>query len=188
MSFLDPLGIFDGGGGASASVSSSVTVDVKGMDKIGLTEKVTLDPIEIKPLSLTEKITIDPLELKPLTINENVDVQPLTLNENIDLAPVSVAETIDLKPVALDSCQTLRLAPLPETTVCNPYRHHVSMTLFGIEVMAMNYDGESEQTIHSPHRPAQLSERTAFPVRRESAPRVLGDGPGIRVHVVDRDD
>jgi hypothetical protein len=187
MSFLDPLGIFDGGGGASASVSSSVTVDVKGLDKIGLTEKVTLDPIEIKPLSLTEKVTVDPLELKPLTINENLNVQPLTLNENIDLKPVAVAETIDLKPVAVDSCQTLRLAPLPETTVCNPYRHHVSMTLFGIEVMALNYHGESEQTIHSPHRQAHGAERTGYPVRPPSGPRVLGDGPGIRVRVVDHD-
>lgn len=191
MSFLDDLtgGLFGGGGGSSTSVNSTVDLKLEG----GLTETLTLaggisetielKPIEIKPLSITETV-----DLRPVTVTETVDLKPVTLSETVDLKPVSVAETIDLKPVAVDSCQTLRLAPLPETRVCNPYHHHVVMTMFGLEVMAMTFDGEAEQAIHSPHR-AQVAERTTFPGRGAGAPpRVLGEGRGIRVRVLDPDD
>src|SRR5690348_1275451 len=115
MSLLDPLGIFDGGGSSStASVTSTVNLDIKGLDKIGLTETVDIKPIEVKPLTVNENV-----DIKPLTLNENVDIKPLTLNENIDLNPVTLNENIDLRPVAVDTCQTLRLAPLPETKVHN---------------------------------------------------------------------
>jgi len=64
----------------------------------------------------------------------------------------------------------------------------VAMSLIGLQVMAMTFDGESEQAIHSPHRP-QVAERTAFPARGASArPAVLGEGRGIRVRVLDGDD
>ena len=190
MSIFDDIGsIFGGGGSSSTSVSSTVDLKLEG----GLTETIDLKPIEIKPLSLTEKITLDPIEIKPLSLTETIDlkpieIKPLSLSETIDLKPVSVAETIDLKPVAVDSCQTLRLAPLPETRVCNPYHHHVAMSLFGLPVMAMTFDGESEQAIHSPHRP-QVAERTTFPARGAAPrPTVLGDGRGIRVRVLDGND
>jgi hypothetical protein len=176
------------GGGSSASVSSTVTVDLKGLDKIGLTETVNLSPI-----NLTETIDLKPIEVKPLSITETVDLKPLNITETVDLKPIeirplNISETVDLRPVAVDSCQTVRLAPLPETQVCNPYRHHVAMSLFGLEVMAMTYDGESEQSIHSPRRP-QVAERTTFPMRGDARPpRVLGEGGGIRVRVLDDDD
>ena len=165
MSILDPLGIFDGGGSSSASVSSSVNLDIHGLDKIGITETIELKPIEIKPLTVNENINLKPIEIKPLTVNEN----------------------IDLKPVAVDTCQTLRLAPLPETTVCNPYHHHVALSMFGVEWMAMTFNGESEQEIHSPRRP-QVANRTTLPGgAHRPAPTVLGEGRGIRVRVLDRD-
>jgi hypothetical protein len=177
VSFLDPLGIFDGGG-SSASVSSTVNLDIQGLDKIGVTES-----IEIKPLTVNENI-----DLKPVTLNENIDLKPVTLNENIDLKPVTLNENIDLKPVAVDTCQTLRLAPLPETKVCSPYHHHVALCMFGVELMAMTFNGESEQEIRSPDRP-QVTGRTRYPERGHgTAPTVLGQGRGIRVRVLDRND
>ncbi len=195
MSFLGDItgGLLGGGDSSSASVTSNVNVDISGLDKVGITEKVTLDPLEIRPLSITETVDLKPIEIKPLSMTEKVtldplEIKPLSITETVDLKPVSVAETIDLKPVAVDSCQTLRLAPLPETTVCNPYHHHVAMNLFGVEIMAMTFDGESEQAIHSPRRP-QVSTRTDFPSRGHAPPpTVLGEGRGIRVRVLDDDD
>src|SRR5216683_640105 len=138
FSLFDPTSWFDSGGSSSsASVTSNVNLKLEGLDNIKETLTLDIKPIEVKPL-----------ELKPLTINENIDLKPMTLNENIDL-----------KPVAIDSCQTLRLAPLPETRVCQPYHHHVGYTLFGVELMGMTYHGESEQLIGSPHRP-RVIERT----------------------------
>lgn len=189
VSFLDPLGIFDSGGSSSsASVSSSVSLDIKGLDKIGVTETVEIKPIEIKPLTVTQNdnITLSPIEIKPLTVNENIDVKPLTVNENIDVKPLTLNETIDLKPLAIDSCQTLRLAPLPETKVCNPYRHQMALSLFGVEFMGMTFNGQTEQEIHSPRRP-QVTLRTGYPDRRDGiTAKVVGEG--IRVRVLDEHD
>jgi hypothetical protein len=189
MSFLgDITGGLLGGSDSSASVTSTVNLNVQGLDKIGVTETVDLKPIEVKPLSLTETVDLKPIEIKPLSVTETVDLKPVSVTETVELKPLSVTETVDLKPVAVDSCQTLRLAPLPETRVCNPYHHHVAMNLFGMEVMAMTFDGEAEQAISSPHRP-QVAERTTFPMRGAMhPPRVLEEGGGIRIRVLDDDD
>ena len=182
-SLLDPLGIFDGGGSSSsATVTSNLNLKIEGLNDMKETLTLDIKPIEVKalelkPLTLNENIDLKPIELKPVTLNENIDLQPVTLNENIDL-----------KPVAIDSCQTLRLAPLPETRVCQPYHHHVGYTLFGVEVMGMTYHGESEQLIGSPRRP-QVVERTEHIEHRHPAgPTELGGSRGIRVRVLDPDD
>jgi hypothetical protein len=193
MSFLDPLGIFDGGGSSS---SSSVTLTINGLDKIGETielKPIELKPIELKPVTINENIELKPVELKPVTINENIDlkpveVKPLTINENIDLKPVTIAESFDLKPVAVDTCQTLKLAPFPDTEVCQPYRHHIAYTLFGIEYAGVTYDGEAKQVIESPRRP-QVIERIGHTEPRRLPPVTEYTGSrGIRVRVLDPDD
>lgn len=189
MSLLGDLtgGLLDGGG-SSSSVSSTVTLNLNGLEKIGVTETIDLKPIEVKPLSVTETVDLKPIEIKPLSVTETVDLRPVNITETLELKPLNLSETVDLKPVAVDSCQTLRLAPLPETRVCNPYHHQVAMSLFGIEVMAMTFDGEAEQAVHSPQR-QQVAERTAFPTRSAvSGHRTLGEGRGIRVRVLDDDD
>ena len=97
--------------------------------------------IELKPVTLNENVNVGgtdkpiALDVKPLTLNENIDLKPVTFNENIDLKPSRFNENIDLKPVAVDTCQTYQLAPLPETEVRQPYRHHIGYTMFGVEYM-----------------------------------------------------
>jgi hypothetical protein len=188
---LNPIGSLFGGGGSSASVSSSV--EIKGLDKIGITETIEVKPIELKPVTFNENIDLKPIELKPVTLNENIDLKPIelkpvTLNENIDLQPVTLNENIDLKPVAVDTCQTLRLAPLPDTSVCNPYRHRIAMSLLGFEVLTLALTGETEQQIRSP-RPTQRTERTRREYSRPSAPQgVVGRPQGISVRVIDADE
>ena len=130
MGLFDPITSLFGGGGSSSSAAVSSTVTIAGLDKIG---------IKIDPLTLNENIDIKPLELKPVTLNENIDIKPLelkpvTINENVHLEPVTLNENIDLKPVAVDTCQTLRLAPLPDTSVCNPYTHRIAVGLLGFEI------------------------------------------------------
>ena len=183
--FSDIAGIFDGGGGSSASVSSTVNLNVNGLDNMNETitlaggTEITQD-INLHPVTVTETMTVG--------LTEDITVHPLTLNENIDVRPLTLNENIDLKPVAIDTCQTLRLAPLPETQVCQPYRHHVRYTLFGIELMGVSYDGESKQLIESPRRP-QLVERLGHTEhRRRAAPAEVSGSRGIRVRVLDPDD
>jgi hypothetical protein len=199
------FGSLFGGGGSSSSVSSTVNIDVQGLNDIGVTETITLNPVSV---TLGETITLEPvtvtfdenLTVQPVTLNENIDIQPLTFNENvalqpvtvtldenIDLQPVTLNENIDLKPVAVDTCQTLRLAPLPDTRVSNPYHHRVTYHMFGMEMVSVCYDGESGQNIESPHHPQVFEGPIRIEGRRDDRPEIVGDGPGIRVRVIDPD-
>jgi hypothetical protein len=187
-------GLFDGG--SSSSVTSTVNVDIQGLNNIGLNETIELKPIEIKPLKVTldETVTIKPvtlnenIDLKPVTLNENIDLKPVTLNENVDLKPVTLNENIDLKPVAVDTCQTLRLAPLPETRVSNPYHHRVTYHLFGMEMMNISYTGESGQNVESPHHPQVVEGQRWGGGHRDEYPMIVGESPGIRVRVLRPDE
>ncbi|HVM06611.1 MAG TPA: hypothetical protein VM242_15745 [Acidimicrobiales bacterium] len=184
FSFLDPI-FGGGGGGASSSVTSTMNLNVNGLDKMSST--VEVKPLELKPLTFNEVIEVKPLELKPLTVNETLELKPVTLNETVELKPVTVNETFDLRPVAIDSCQTMRLAPLPETRVCQPYRHHVAYTMFGVEWAGVTYDGESQQNIESPRRPQVVESPELSPRRRRRHPAKVVGGGGLRVRVVDPD-
>jgi hypothetical protein len=204
----DIIGAFTGGGGSSSSsVTSNVNLKVEGLDKMGVTlgggdKPVALtETVELKPLTVnlggTDKPIAQSLELKPVTLNENIDLKPVTLNENIDLEPVTLNENIDLKPVAVDTCQTFKLAPLPETGVRQPYHHHVGYTMFGMEYMGVTYRGESQQLIDSPQRP-QVIEHVGHELgpgpghgghHRAHAPSKTFTGErGIRVRVLEPDD
>jgi hypothetical protein len=196
MSILgDVFGLF-GDGGSSTSVTSTVNVDIQGLNNIGLNETIELKPIEVKPLKVTldENVTIKPvtlnenIDLKPVTLSENIDLKPVTLSENIDLKPVTLNENIDLKPVAVDTCQTLRLAPLPETRVSNPYHHRVTYHLFGMEMMNVSYTGESGQNVESPHRPRVVEGQRWGSGHRDEHPTIVGESPGIRVRVLRPDE
>ena len=168
------LGGLFGDGGSSSSVTSTVNVDIQGLDKIGLNETIELKPIEVKPLKLT--------------LDETVTIKPVTLNENVDLKPVTLNENIDLKPVAVDTCQTLRLAPLPETRVSNPYHHRVTYHLFGMEMMNISYAGESGQNVESPHHPQVVEGPRWGGGHRDEHPTIVGESPGIRVRVLRPDE
>lgn len=193
FSFLDPIGLFGGGGGgaSSSSVTSTVNLNLNGLDKINTT--VELKPLELKPLTINSNVDLKPVELKPVTINQNLDlkpieIKPLTVNANMDLKPVTVSETFDLRPVAVDACQTIRMAPLPDTTVCQPYRHRIAYSLFGVEWGGVTYEGESQQVIESPRRPQVVPHAPPTHRRRPASPVVTAEGEGLRVRVLDADD
>lgn len=180
FSFLDPI-LGGGGGGSSASVTSTVNLNVNGLNDMKST--LELKPIELKPVTFTEVLDIKPLELKPVTLNETVELKPVTLTETVELKPVTVNETFDLRPVAIDSCQTVRLAPLPETRICQPYRHSVAFTLLGVEWGGVTFDGESRQAIESPRRPQVVESPPLAPRRRRPPPAKVVGGGGIRVRL-----
>jgi hypothetical protein len=193
MSFLGDItgGLF-GDGGSNSTVNSTVNVDIQGLNNIGLNETIELKPVEIKPLTVTlnENIDLKPvtlnenIDLKPVTLNENIDLKPVTLNENVDLKPVTLNENVDLKPVAVDTCQTLRLAPLPETRVSSPYHHRVTYHLFGMEMMNVSYTGESGQNIESPHHPQVVEGPRWADGHQDEHSMMVSESPGIRVRVL----
>ncbi len=104
-------------------------------------------------------------EIAPVTVNSNVAVtQPIvsestsksdsTANLALKVEPLKVASDstsqIDLKPLAVDSCQTLKLAPLPPIKMEQPYSQHFGITFMGMEMWGLNISGKSETLLHSP--------------------------------------
>jgi hypothetical protein len=197
MSILgDIFGGLFGDGGSDSTVNSTLNVDIQGLNNIVVNETIDLQPvtlnanIDLQPVTLNQNIDLQPvtlnenIDLQPVTLNENIDLQPVTLNENIDLQPVTLNENIDLKPVAVDTCQTLRLAPLPETRVSSPYHHRVTYHLFGVEMMNVTYTGESGQNIESPHRPQVVEGPRLAGGHRDEHSMIVGESQGIRVRVL----
>lgn len=109
-------------------------------------------------------------EIAPLTVNSNIAVtQPIVsqsksdsaANVDLKLEPIDLKieplkvdsdskSEIDVKPLVVDSCQTLKLAPLPPIRMEQPYSQHFGLTYMGIELWGMNISGHSETILGSP--------------------------------------
>jgi hypothetical protein len=107
-------------------------------------------------------------EIPALTVNSNLAVtQPIVTKSDstagVDLkiepvkADVTTNSTVDLKPVAMDSCQTIKLAPLPPIRVEQPYSQHFGITFMGMELWGITVSGKSEMFLHSPPKPSHYS-------------------------------
>jgi hypothetical protein len=142
-----------GKGGGGGSIPSDYTIKVGGTGTT-LAVDADLDNIHIK-------------EIAPLTVNSNIAVtKPIVTQSTTDsdskasidlkVEPLKVdsdsKSEIDIKPLVVDSCQTLKLAPLPATCVEQPYTHHFGFTFMGIELWGFNVSGTSETAVRSPER------------------------------------
>jgi len=114
-------------------------------------------------------------EIAPVTINSNVAVtQPIvtqstsksdsTAGVNLKVEPLKISSdstsAIDVKPLAIDSCQTLKLAPLPPIKIEQPYSQHFGITFMGMELWGFNVSGKSETMLHSPPKSRHYSVQT----------------------------
>jgi hypothetical protein len=111
-------------------------------------------------------------EIAPVTVNSNVAVtQPIVTQStsksdssasvDLKLEPLKLSSDstseIDVKPLAIDSCQTLKLAPLPPIKMEQPYSQHFGITFMGMELWGFNMSGKSETFLHSPRKPQHYS-------------------------------
>src|SRR5205807_4953943 len=116
--------------------------------------------------------------IAPVTVNTNVEVtQPnvtqstsksdSTASVDLKVEPLQVSSDstseIDVKPLAIDSCQTLKLAPLPPIKMEQPYSQHFGITFMGMELWGFNMSGKSETFLHSPPKPQHYSVRIPEP-------------------------
>lgn len=130
------------GGGSSTvnvtngpiTVDSDSTVDVKGLDKVGLTAKI--DPLEI-----TQVVKIpDPIVTKSTSESKSDITTKSDINSKSDSDSRS-ALSVDLKPVVLDVCSTTS-TKLPQGEVIQPFHLHFGMTMFGMEMLGFTLSGE----------------------------------------------
>jgi hypothetical protein len=136
-------------------------------------------------LAVTEPIVTESTSKSDATANLTLKVEPLDIKLEPVKADVDTNSVIDLKPVAVDSCQTIKLAPLPPVCVEQPYSQHFGFTFMGVELWGFNISGQSEMRLHSPgktqhhtvsmpgrHAPEKEAEGEQSPVRPRSGLRV----------------
>src|SRR4051812_19157456 len=141
-------------------------------------------------------------EIAPVTVNSNVAVtQPIvtqstsksdsTADLHLKVDPLQVDSNskseIDVKPLVVDSCQTLKIAPLPPIRVHQPYSQHFGITYMGMELWGLNISGSSETFLHSPPKVKHHSAPGQQPgtAHEQPKPKSAPDSPrsGLRVRV-----
>lgn len=131
------------------SVDSDSTVDINGLDNIGL---------NIQPLSITETLrTPDPLvtraDVDLDTTSTSTSTSTVTTKSDVT-SDSKNALSVDLKPVVLDVCSTTT-TNLPHGEIIQPFNYHVGITWFGTEIFGFNFGGESKMIMRDlPKRPA----------------------------------
>jgi hypothetical protein len=171
--------------GGGVKIPSDYTFKV-GSDGSTISVDADLDDIHIK-------------EIAPVTVNSNIAVtKPIVTdstsksdaNVNLKVDPLKISSdstsAIDIKPLAIDSCQTLKLAPLPPIKVEQPYSQHFGITFMGIELFGFNSSGKSEVFLHSPPKPHHYSVQIPEPCGEPShKPEPAPSRPrsGLRVRV-----
>jgi hypothetical protein len=127
------------------SVDSDSTVDINGLDNIGL---------KIDPLAITETLrTPDPLVTKSNVDSTSTSTSNVTTKSDVS-SDSKNALSVDLKPVVLDVCSTTT-TNLPHGEVIQPFNYHVGITWLGTEIFGFNFGGESKMIMRDlPKRPA----------------------------------
>ncbi|HRN60955.1 MAG TPA: hypothetical protein PLF73_00640 [Luteimonas sp.] len=103
-----------------------------------------LDNIRIKeigPITTTSTVNSDTklgLKIEPLDVTSNS----------------TTASSVDLKPVVVDSCQTIKIAPLPPMRMEQPYSQHFGFVFMGVELFGFNTSGSYETLLNNPARSA----------------------------------
>ncbi|MBS0431109.1 MAG: hypothetical protein JSS21_01700 [Proteobacteria bacterium] len=136
---------------------------------------------EIAPINTTSKVDSDSkldLKVEPLDLK----IEPL----KVDSTSVTTS-SIDLKPVAVDSCQTIKIAPLPPMHMEQPYSQHFGITFMGIEMFGFTSSGRYETLLNNPARPASPCGHHPHdehkPAAARSEPAVIRDGGGLRIRI-----
>src|SRR5690606_10646135 len=129
-----------GGGSATSTVTvnngpitvdSDSTVDIKGLDKIGVTAKV-------EPLELKQELRIP----EPIVTRSSTDSKSDVTTKADVTSDSRNALAVDLKPVVLDVCATTSTT-LPHGEISQPFNYHFGFTWLGTELFGFNFGGES---------------------------------------------
>ncbi|MGA3087872.1 MAG: hypothetical protein ABSD75_04625 [Terriglobales bacterium] len=147
--------------------SSTVNVDIPstnpfvfGGDGTPIQSNTELELTVTKPIvthgTSESKAKLD-LKVEPL----DVKIEPLDLK--IEPLKVDTDSKIDVKPLAVDSCATIRLAPLPPIHVEQPYSTHFGFTYMGMELFGFTMSGKSGMFLSSPPKPQHHSVHVAEP-------------------------
>jgi hypothetical protein len=152
------------------------------------------------PLKTDSEIKLDPIHIHSYSKSESgakvelkadIDTKSkIDLKADIDTkskADIDTRSLIDVKPLAIDSCQTLKLAPLPPICMEQPYSHHFGFTWMGQELFGFSMHGKQDTFLTSPTKPRHfgMSPRESYVAPcgpcDESKPRPHKSGLRVKV-------
>ena len=137
---------------SDVNIPSNYTIKV-GSDGSTFKIDTDLEPVTINSnLAVTQPIVTQ--SKSDSTASLDLKIEPLDLK--IEPLKVSTDSEIDVKPLAVDSCSTVRLAPLPPIRMEQPYSQHFGITFMGVELWGINVSGKSEMFLHSPPKDRQF--------------------------------
>jgi hypothetical protein len=167
------------GGGSSLPNPWTVNSNLSGGAHID-TDLDNIHIAEIAPIDATSTIKVpDPIVTKSSSDSDakiDLKVEPLSVTSD------SKSE-VDLKPVAVDSCTTIKLAPLPPSRIEQPYSQHFGFTFMGVELFGFNTSGRYDTLLNTP--PAAAHGMRHEHRERSARPTVVGRPHGISVRVID---
>jgi hypothetical protein len=149
------------GGGKGGGASSTVTVH---NGPVTVDADSTVEVVGLNDIKVTAKL--EPTPFKTEAKQELILPQPLKTESKADVTSDSTsAMSIDLKPVAMDVCLN-STSNLPHGQIHQPFNFHLGLTWFGVEMLGMNFGGESRTVLQDlPKKPAM-----AWPAQQNAAP------------------
>ena len=145
------------------SDGSTVHIDTD-LDNIHIAE---IAPINVNStLAVTEPIVTQSTSTSNTDSKVDLKVEPLSITSDSN-------SVVDLKPVAVDSCQTIKIAPLPPIRMEQPYSQHFGFTFMGMELFGFTTSGRYETLLNDPVKPVH----TPCNCHSHQEPRVSQQAP-----------
>jgi len=148
--------------------------DVRNSGAVDVDSDVHLDGLD--------DISVDSTVNATTALNSESDV---TLHSDgtarLTLDPVTTTSSIamDLEPVAVDSCVRVELAPVAPTMVRSPWEQRIGFSLWGVELAAISWRGQSTTYVEPvPPRPLLVG-----PTRSRSHHHPEADDSAGGVHI-----
>lgn len=141
-----------GGGGGSVDVDidadsdSSTVLDIVGLDDINISADVKADTTT----SNTQRLELpDPIDTRlTLSVPDTIRTDQEQRNEFAITEPIvtemSTDLDVDIKPVVVDLCLTLGVKDPPRFCLSRPYDRRFGLSLFGREVVGLEWCGSSQ--------------------------------------------
>lgn len=129
------------------------TFDVRNSGTVDVDSDVHLDGLD----DIKVDTKLDTKLNSASTLNSESDValhSDATARLTLDPVATSSSIAMDLEPVAVDSCVRVELAPVAPTMVRSPWEQRVGFSLWGVELAAISWCGQSTTYVEPvPPRP-----------------------------------
>jgi hypothetical protein len=159
-----------GGGKGGGSTTSRVEVINSGTTNVDVDSTVEIQGLD----DMRQTVTLNlPQPFRTESRQEVAVTQPVVTEGSNEIS-------LDIRPLTLDLCLNVNMGPPAPACIRQPYTHHFGLTLFGIELMGLNFSGESQTIVQEMPKQPQVAWGKPGPGKRppgKSAPPTRSPAP-----------